>query len=213
MRIEVWSDVICPWCGLGKHRLDAALAQLGDGVPLEIAYRSFQLNPNAPIEPEPVHDLLRRRYGLDEEGFRQSTGRIEAMAEAEGLDPYHVGDNLSGNTALAHQLLAMATDKGKSEAGWNRLYRAHFGERRSIFNPESLVELGGEIGLNPAEIRKALKTGRYEPAVEADLAEARSMGVTGVPFFAIDRRYGISGAQPAEVLADVFRQVLAEASG
>ncbi len=212
MKIEVWSDVICPWCGLGKHRLDAALSQLPNRDGIELVYRSFQLDPYAPSEPQPVRDLLRRKYGLDENGFAASTGRIEAMAEAEGLTPYHVGDNLTGNTGMAHQLLAMATAHGKSEAAWNRLYRAHFGERRSIFDLESLVELGGEISLDPAEVREALKTGKYEAAVADDYAEARAIGVTGVPFFLINRKYGVSGAQPAEVLAQVFRQVLAEPS-
>lgn len=212
MKIEVWSDVICPWCGLGKHRLDAALASLPGGSAIEVEYRSFQLDPRAASEPEPVRDLLRRRYGLDEAGFRQATGRIEKMAEAEGLTPYHVGDNLSGNTALAHQWLAMATERGMSEAAWSRLYRAHFGERRSIFSTGSLVGLGAEIGLAPDEVQEALETGRYERAVAADLEEARRIGITGVPFFLIDRKYAVSGAQTAEVLAEVFRQVQEESA-
>ncbi|HEX2053806.1 MAG TPA: DsbA family oxidoreductase [Actinomycetota bacterium] len=211
MRIDVWSDLICPWCGLGKHRLEAALVQLPDPADVEVVFHSFQLDPYAPSEPKPVRDLLRQKYGLDEKGFRTSTGRIEAMAEAEGLTPYHVGDNLSGNTGLAHQLLAMAAEHGRSEAAWDRLYRAHFGERRSIFDLESLVELGSEIGLDPAEVREALKTGRYAGEVADDASRARAIGVTGVPFYLIDGKYGVSGAQPAEILLQVFDHVRAAA--
>ncbi|CAN5897907.1 DsbA family oxidoreductase [soil metagenome] len=209
MRIDVWSDVICPWCGLGKHRLQAALARLPDGEQAEVVYHSFQLDPNAPAKAQSVRELLKAKYGLDEAGFEASTARIEAMAEAEGLTPYHVGENLSGNTALAHQLLAMATEEGFAERAWDRLYKAHFGERRSIFEIDSLVELGTEIGLEAERIREALETGRYATPVQLAGMEARRIGATGVPFFVIDGKYAVSGAQPADVLVSVFEQVRA----
>ncbi len=209
MKIDVWSDVICPWCGLGKHRLEEALDRLPDGEQAEVVYHSFQLDPNAPEKPQRVQELLKAKYGLDQAAFETSTGRIEAMAEAEGLTPYHVGDNLSGNTALAHQLLAMATKEGLAEKAWDRLYKAHFGERRSIFEIDSLVELGSEIGLEAERVREALVTGRYATQVQLAGMEARRIGATGVPFFVIDGKYAVSGAQPAEVLVSVFEQVKA----
>ena len=212
MRIDVWSDLVCPWCGLGKHRLDAALDRLPDREDVQVVYRSFQLDPNAPAQPQTVRQLLRSRYGLDEAGFAEVTGRVESLASAEGLVPYHVGDNLTGNTALAHELLALAAEHGVAEAAWDRLYRAHFGERRSIFDLESLVELGSEIGLDRNAVREALETRRYSSRVAADAADARRMGVTGVPFFLIDGRYGISGAQPSEVLLHVIQQIRAGAA-
>ncbi len=131
------------------------------------------------------------------------------MAEAEGLTPYHVGENLSGNTGLAHQLLAMAADKGMAEAAWDRLYQAHFGERRSIFDVDSLVELGAEIGLDPGEVREALESDRYAAEVEEDGLQARRVGATGVPFYIIDGKYAVSGAQSPEVLLSVFDQIRA----
>jgi predicted DsbA family dithiol-disulfide isomerase len=212
MKIEVWSDVICPWCGLGKHRLEAALDRLPGRDDVEVEYHSFQLDPYAPTEARPVKEHLKAKYRLDDAGFARVTRRVEELAEAEGLTPYHVGDNLTGNTFLAHQLLAMATEKGLQAEAWERLYRAHFGERRSIFDVDTLVELGAEIGLSADEVCEALTTGRYAAQVEADGTEARIMGATGVPFFVIDRKYAVSGAQPADVLVEVFEQVLAKAN-
>jgi predicted DsbA family dithiol-disulfide isomerase len=209
MRIDVWSDLTCPWCGLGKHRLEAALSRLPADEQPEVVYHSFQLNPYAPAKPTSVREMLTARYGLDEAGFARATGRVEALAEAEGLTPYHVGDNLSGNTALAHQMLALAAERGLAEQAWDRLYRAHFGERRSIFDIDSLVELGSEIGLEAGEVREALESGRYAAQVEADGRAARSAGATGVPFFVFDHKYAVSGAQPAEVLMSVLEQVKA----
>ena len=209
MRIDVWSDLICPWCGLGKHRLEAALSRLPEGEEAEVVYHSFQLDPNAPAEAHSVRELLKSKYGLDEAGFRSATGRIEHMAEAEGLTPYHVGDNLSGNTALAHQVLALAADKGLAEQAWDRLYKAHFGDLRSIFDIDSLVGLGSEIGLDPAEVREALESGRYAARVQDEGMQARRIGATGVPFFVIDGKYAVSGAQSPDVLLSVFEQVKA----
>ena len=211
MRIDVWADLVCPWCGLGKYRLDAALARMPDGKQVQVVYRSYQLDPYAPAKPRSVRDLLRSGYGLDDAGFASVTGRVERLAAAEGLVPYHVGDNVTGNTALAHELLALAAERGLSETAWNRLYRAHFGERRSIFDVESLAELGWEIGLDPATVQEALASRRYSAQVDADVAEGRGIGVTGVPFFLIDGRYGICGAQPPEVLLQLFQQVRAAA--
>jgi predicted DsbA family dithiol-disulfide isomerase len=209
MRIDVWSDLTCPWCGLGKHRLEAALSRLPADEQPEVVYHSFQLNPYAPAKPTSVREMLTARYGLDDAGFARATGRVEALAEAEGLTPYHVGDNLSGNTALAHQMLALAAERGLAEQAWDRLYRAHFGERRSIFDIDSLVELGTEIGLQAGEVREALESGRFAAQVEADGRAARSAVATGVPFFVFDNKYAVSGAQPAEVLMSVLEQVKA----
>lgn len=207
MQVEVWADIVCPWCGLGKHRLDAALSRIGDRDEIRVVHRSFQLDPNAAAEPSSVRDLLKHKYGLDDKGFAEVTGRVEGLAQAEGLTPYFVGDNLTGNTFLAHQWLALAGEYGLHEEGWNRIYRAHFGERRSIFSVDSLVELGTEIGLDAGEVRNALDSGLYAAQVDADGREARRLGATGVPFLVIDRKYVVSGAQSPEVLLQVFDQV------
>lgn len=208
MKIEIWSDVICPFCGIGQHRLDAALADFEHREDVEVVHRSFQLDPSFPPgTTRPTGEMLRAKYGMSQAQLEANTGRIEAMAAADGLSPYKVGDNLVGNTRLAHELLALAAERGLEDAAWKRLYRAYFGEGRSIFDLESLVPLGVEVGLQEDEIREALTSGRYTDKVEADGREARALGATGVPFVVIDRRLGMSGAQPLEV----FRGALAKA--
>lgn len=208
MKIEIWSDVICPWCGLGEHRLDRALADLGGGDDFEVVHRSFQLDPSFPAGTTvPVRQLLRQKYRMSEVQLQASTARIEALAVADGLAPYRVGQNVMGNTRLAHKMLALASDRGLEDAAWKRLYRAYFGEGRSIFDLDALVVLGVEIGLIDVDIREAVATGRYRARVEADGREARARGATGVPYVVIDGRTVVAGAQPIEVV----RATLAEA--
>jgi len=199
MKIEIWSDVICPFCGIGQHRLDTALADFAHRENVEVVHRSFQLDPSFPAGTTvSVRDMLRKKYGMTDAQLRGQTERIEAMAAADGLTPYKVGENQAGNTRLAHELLAFAAERGLEAAAWNRLYKAYFGESRSIFDLDALVALGVDIGLDAGEIREALTSGRYTAKVEADGREARELGATGVPFVVIDRRIGIAGAQPLE---------------
>ena len=207
MKIEIWADLICPWCGLGLHRLDRALAAFAHRDQVEIVHHSFQLDPDASETPQPVSELLKKKYDLTDAEFHASTAKLEALAAADDLTPYHVGDNVVGNTSLAHELAALAADRRLSEPTWKRLYRAYFGEQRPIFDVESLVELGGEIGLDPVEVREALTDRRYRERVLADGAEAQALGSTGVPFVVIDRRISVAGAQSI----DVFREALERA--
>ena len=200
MQVEVWADVICPWCGLGTHRLEAALERFPHRDEVEVTYRSFQLDPGAPSGPgEPVRAMLRKK-GLDDGQIDAMTRRVEGLAHSEGLHPYHVLDNQVGSTALAHQLLAYAADQGKQAEAWRRLFTAYFGEARPIFSVDDLVSLAGEIGLDPAGAREALQSRRYAARVADERQEAAELGATGVPFFVIDRRYGVAGAQPADTL-------------
>ena len=148
MQVEVWADVICPWCGLGAHRLDAALERFPHRDEVQVTRRSFQLDPGAAPGPgEPVRDMLRAK-GLDDGQIDAMTRRVESLAESEGLRPYHVLDNRVGSTGLAHELLAYAADQGQQAAAWQRLFTAYFGEARPIFSVEDLVTLAGEIGLD-----------------------------------------------------------------
>jgi predicted DsbA family dithiol-disulfide isomerase len=210
MKIEIWADVICPWCGLGLHRLERALADFPHRDRVEIVHHSFQLDPDAPDKPQPVHEMLKKKYDLNETELHASTDRIETLAAADDLTPYHVGDNIVGNTGLAHELLALAAERRLSEPAWKRLYRAYFGEQRPIFDVESLVELGGEIGLDPAEVREALTDRRYRDKVIADGAEAQALGSTGVPLVVIDRRIAVAGAQSIEVFREALEQAWRE---
>jgi predicted DsbA family dithiol-disulfide isomerase len=200
MQVEVWADVICPWCGLGAHRLDAALERFPHRDEVQVTRRSFQLDPGAAPGPgEPVRDMLRAR-GLEDGQIDAMTRRVESLAESEGLRPYHVLDNRVGSTGLAHELLAYAADQGQQAAAWRRLFTAYFGEARPIFSVGDLVTLAGEIGLDTDGAREALVSHRYAARVAQEGREAAELGATGVPFFVIDRRYGVAGAQPAETL-------------
>jgi predicted DsbA family dithiol-disulfide isomerase len=202
MQVEIWSDIICPWCGLGQHRLELALAGFAHRDAVTVAHRSFQLDPRAPATPRPVREMLRER-GYDEAAMAASWARIEAQAARDGLSPYLL-DNLVANTGPAHELLALASERGLEAAAWRRMYRAYFGERLSIFGVDALVERGLEIGLDPGEIREALADRRYRARVEREAREAGALGAGGVPFVVIDRRIAIAGAQPLEI----FRQAL-----
>ena len=141
-----------------------------------------------------------RKKGLDDGQIDAMTRRVEDLADGEGLRPYHVLDNRAGSTALAHELLAYATEQGKHAEAWNRLFTAYFGEARPIFSVEDLVALASEIGLDPDDAREALLSHRYAARVADEGRDAAELGATGVPFFVIDRRYGVAGAQPVETL-------------
>jgi predicted DsbA family dithiol-disulfide isomerase len=200
MQVEVWADVICPWCGLGDHRLEAALERFPHRDEVQVIHHSFQLDPSAPPgSSAPVRDMLQTK-GLDDGQIDAMTRRVEGLADSEGLRPYRVLDNRVGSTALAHELLAYAADQGHQAEAWNRLFRAYFGEARPIFSVEDLVSLAGEIGLDPEDTREALLSRRYADRVADEGREAAELGATGVPFFVIDRRYGVAGAQPVDTL-------------
>ena len=138
MKVEIWSDVICPWCGLGQHRLEQALAAFEHREHVEVVHRSFQLDPSASATVRPVAEMLAAK-GMPAAQVKALTGHVEGLAAKEGLAPYVVGDNVVASTRLAHELLALASERGLEEAAWSRLYRAYFGERRSIFDLEADV--------------------------------------------------------------------------
>ena len=200
MRIEIWTDVVCPWCGLGEQRLKRALETFPHRDAVEVVHRSFQLDPGAPTDRTvSTREVLARKYGMSEAQFLSTTRGLQAMAEREGLVPYRVGETRSGNTHLAHELAHVAAAQGKDGAIWERLYRAHFGELRSVFDLDSLVALAVEIGLDGDATREALASGRHRADVDADIAQARAFGCSGVPFFVFDRGFAVSGAQAPEV--------------
>jgi predicted DsbA family dithiol-disulfide isomerase len=198
VQVEIWADIICPWCGLGSYRLEKAVNRFGR--PVEVVHRSFQLDPSWPEgETASVSDMLQSSKGLSPEQVRTVTARVEALAHEEGLTPYHVYENRVGNTGLAHELLAYATEQGHHAEGWKAMFRAYFGEARSVFDRDSVMEVGvGSLGLDAEGVTEALGSRKFRKAVFEDQIEARRLGARGVPFAVIDRAYGISGAQPVE---------------
>jgi len=217
LSVEIWADIICPWCGLGEHRFEAALRQFVHRHDVQMVHRSFQLDPTLPMGTvSSVRESLGRKVGFGDGAAAEArveamTRNVEAMAEREGLQPYHVLDNSVGNTSLAHELLAYATTQGRHADAWHRVSRAYFGEQQSIFDTDALVDLAMKMGLDPASVREALETRQYRGQAERDGAEARRLGATGVPFFVIDRRYGVMGAQGADVLLGALQQAWHEA--
>lgn len=209
MRIDVWSDIVCPWCYIGKRRLERALEAFPDGGRVQVVHRAFQLNPGAPRgETSSRRAHLMSKYGWSDAQAEAMDARMERVAAADGLE-YHLPGGVTGNTFDAHRLVHLARERGREDAALERLYRAYFTEQRSLFDRESLAALAAEAGLDPDETRRALESHAYAAAVEDDIREARALGVTGVPFFVIDNQYGVSGAQSAEV----FTQALTRASG
>ena len=205
MDIHIWSDIVCPWCYLGKRRFEHALALFDHRDEVRITHRSFQLDPTRPRhETMNRRAMLRSKYQLSEAQVQEMDTRMEGLAEIEGLE-YHLGDaGLTGNTLDAHQLLQLGKARGIQDAVVERLYRAYFTEQRSVFERDSLVALAGEAGLDQAEATDVLERDIFVDAVAADFREARALGVNGVPFFVLDGRYGVSGAQAADVFGEAL---------
>jgi predicted DsbA family dithiol-disulfide isomerase len=207
MEIEIWSDIICPFCGIGNARLERAIANFEHRDEVTVVHRSFQLDPTAPSdETRSVRDVLRAKYGLSEDQLVAQHARLAEVAAEEGLVPYLLTDNRVGNTELAHQLAAHAAEHGLADEAWRALYRRYFGEAGDVFTIDGLVDLAGEIGLDPVETRAALEERRYTKQVWREAADAQRLGATGVPFVVIDRRYGIAGAQPYEVFEETLER-------
>jgi predicted DsbA family dithiol-disulfide isomerase len=202
MRVDIWSDVVCPWCYLGKRRFEKALAGFEGRDTVTIAHRSFQLDPSKPKgQTMSRRTMLMSKYRLSEDRVREMDHNMEVMAAAEGLEYRLTDKGQTGNTLDAHRLVHLAADQGREDRMIERLYKAYFSEERSVFDVESLVDLAVEEGLDAADVREALESDRYVDAVRRDLEEARSLGVSGVPFFVIDGRYGISGAQAVDIFS------------
>ena len=210
MQVEIWADVVCPWCYLGKRRFEQALDRFPHRDEVEVIYRSFELDPAAPPGvTRPTVDVLASKYGMGPEQARDAQRQMEQRAAQDGLT-FRMEGLRSGNTRDAHRLLHLARARGRQAEMAERLYRAYFTDQASVFDHASLAGLAADAGLDRDEALAVLAGGEYSPAVEADEEVARSFGISGVPFFVIDRRYGISGAQPAETIAAVLERVWAE---
>jgi predicted DsbA family dithiol-disulfide isomerase len=210
MQVEIWSDVVCPWCYLGKRYFEQALERFPHRDEVEVIYRSFELDPSAPPGvTTPTVETLAGKYGMGLEQAREAQRQMEQRAAQAGLT-FRMEDLRSGSTRDAHRLLQLAGARGKGAELAERLHRAYFTDQASIFDHASLAGFAADVGLDRDEALAVLAGDQYAQAVEADEQVAYSLGVTGVPFFVIDRRYGISGAQPAETITQVLERVWAE---
>ncbi|HET9501620.1 MAG TPA: DsbA family oxidoreductase, partial [Marmoricola sp.] len=210
-RIEIWSDVVCPWCYIGKRRLEKALATFPHADEVELVYRAYQLDPGAPVEPtETVAEALGRKYGGGSAAGRQMVDRVEAVAAEEGMLWRH-HESLRVNTVDAHRLLHLAAEHGRQAELKEALLAAYFIDAANVADHDTLVRLATGAGLDEARVREVLDGSEYVAAVESEAREAAALGANGVPFFVVDRKYGIPGAQPVEVFTQVLEKAWAEA--
>lgn len=200
MLVEIWSDVACPWCHVGKRRWERALADFPHRAEVEVAWRSFELDPRAPARHrEPQAELLARKYGTSRAQAEAMNARMTAEAAREGLE-FHLDRVVVGNTFDAHRLLHESAQHGLRDRMVERLFVAYLSEGEALGEHEVLVRLAAGEGLDADAVRAMLASDRHAAAVRDDGARARRLGITGVPFFVLDGRLGVSGAQPPEVL-------------
>ena len=213
MLVDIWSDVVCPWCYIGKRRFERALE--GFDVPggVTVVHRSFQLDPSRPQgQTHNRRQMLMTKYHRSAQQVEAMDAQMEQLAAADGLEFHLRPEGVTGNTRQAHELVHLGRARGIGDAVMERFFRAYFTEGRSVFDPESLVELAAEVGLEPAASRQALEEGTYTAAVAAEGDQARQLGANGVPFFVIDSRFGVSGAQSVEVFRDTLAHATAAAA-
>jgi len=210
MKVEIWSDVVCPFCYIGKSKFEKALGEFAHRTDVEVEWKSFQLTPNfEPVPGESIHASLAKKKGVPEAEGRRMNDYMTQMAKEVGLD-YQFDKAIPANTFLAHQLIHFGAHQGRQDATKERLFAAYYLEGQDLNDLDTLLRLGTEVGLDPAAARQALEAGTYANEVRRDEYEAQQIGVQGVPFFVFDNKYAVSGAQPSEVFAQVLDQVWAE---
>jgi predicted DsbA family dithiol-disulfide isomerase len=212
MKVEIFSDVVCPWCAIGKRRFEAALEGFEHAADVEVHWRAFELDPSAPAAVEvDAATHLANKYGMTREQAVASQQKLEDLAAADGLE-FHFDKAQRGNSFDAHRLLHYAHEVGLQTELKERLFRAYFTEGESIADHAPLIRLGTEVGLDPNATAEVLNSGRYADEVRMDEREARDLGINGVPFFVIDRRFGISGAQSSAVMLGALEQAWAKSN-
>ena len=210
IHVDVWSDIVCPWCYIGKRKFEAGLAAFDGAEDVTVTYHSFELAPDTPVDFEGSSaDFLAGHKGMPLEQVEQMHRQVTAIAKDVGLN-YDFDSVRQTKTLLAHQALHFAKEHGKQLELVERLFQAHFEEGQHVGKVEQLVTLGVEVGLDAEELRAALEDARHAEAVSTDLAQARAYGIQGVPFYVIGGKYGVSGAQRPEVFTQALTQVREE---
>jgi len=210
MRIEVWSDVVCPWCYIGKRHLESALESFDHKDDVEVVYRSFELDPSAPEVPvETTVESLAKKFGTDVPGARELMARADGVAASVGLEFRHA-DALHARTVDAHRLLHLALDEGRQPELKEALLAAYFTRGESMGDHDVLRKVAVDAGLDPGRVDDVLAGDDYADAVRADIEQARAYGATGVPFFVVEQKYGVSGAQPTEVFSQLLDRAWTE---
>lgn len=210
MRIEIWSDVICPWCYIGKRRLEMALAKFPHWEEVQVTWRSFELDPDFPAQQAgSLEELLAQKYRVSRQEAAAMNERVTAVARESGLE-YRLHSARPGNTFDAHRLLHFADSQQLGDRASERLMHAYFSESLPVGERSALVRLAPEFGVTESDAQVVLASNAYAREVRADEARAANFGITSVPFFLIDEQYAISGAQSVEVFADVLQRAWSE---
>jgi predicted DsbA family dithiol-disulfide isomerase len=210
MQIEIWSDVICPWCYIGKRRFEMALANFAHKENVKVIWRSFELDPKSPPQyPDTLEVTLARKYGVSPQEAAAMNARVTAVAKEIGLD-YRLSNARPGNTFDAHRLLHFAASKNLGDQATERIMHAYFSESLAVGDRAALARLAAKFGIAESEALAMLESDAYSSEVRADEARAAKFGITGVPFFVIDEKVGISGAQAVEVFADALQKAFAD---
>jgi predicted DsbA family dithiol-disulfide isomerase len=210
MKVEIWSDIVCPFCYIGKRRFEAALKDFAHKEEVEVVWRSFQLDPDLkPVAGQSVHEYLARRKGISLQEATEMNAYMAGVAREVGLH-YDFDNAIRTNTLNAHRLTHLAAKHGRQDAAEEKLFAAYYSEGKDIGNPETLVEIGESVGLNGDEIRKTLQSEAFKAEVLADQDEAQQLGVRGVPFFVFNQKYAVSGAQPSAVFLQTLERTWQE---
>lgn len=207
--VEVWSDVVCPWCYVGKRNLDSALAELPDGDEVNVVWRSFELDPALPADAGSADEELARRRGLTLEQAREMHEETERMGIEIGI-PFDFAKARRGNTFDAHRVLHMASESGLQQAVLERLLAAYFSEGTPIGDRAALAEAAGQAGLDAEAVAAMLDGDGHAAEVRNDEREAAELGITAVPFFVIDRKWGLAGAHPPETIREAIERARSE---
>ncbi len=210
MKVEIWSDYVCPFCYIGKRKLEAALGKFAHAQEVKLSYRSFQLDPNAPRDTKMnVHEMLAAKYGMSVEQAKAMNAQVVNQAKEVGLD-YHLDTIILTNTYDAHRLAYFANETGKMGEMAERLLRAYFVDSLHLGDHETLAKLAEEVGLDKAAVQEMLAGDEYSAQISKDKTEGARLGISGVPFFVFNDKYAVSGAQPSEVFAQVLQKVWEE---
>lgn len=210
MKVEIWSDIGCPFCYIGKQNFEAGVREFAGKDELEVIYRSFQLDPTAEKHPDiSIAELLAKKYGKSVKEAEIMNSQVAEAAKAVGLD-FNMEKVVPSNSRDAHRLVKLAAEEGRESDAMNHLYKAYFTDGINVADSEALVSIGTEIGLAEEKIRKMLESDQYKEKVIEDQNVANQLGAQGVPLFVINRKYGVSGAQPPEAFTEALTKAYAE---
>lgn len=211
VKIEIWSDVQCPFCYIGKRHLEAALAQFPHADQVEIVWRSFELDPNASAtSTRDLYDVLSTKYGQPRQWAINTSNGVAQQGKTVGLE-FNFAKAIPTNTFNAHRLIHLAGQHGKAAQAEEALFAAHFTHGQNVGDPAVLQQIGASLGLPPQSVADLLASDQYGTAVRADEAEAQQLGISGVPFFLLNRQYAVSGAQPVSLFIDALNKAWAGA--